>query len=145
MGFETWDIGWRSYRIDSMVYSLVLIRLFPRRLSSVVEQHFRKVEVPGSNPGGGSISNSIALQVFSVRIIFACSTFLQITLWWMRHDYISLNPLPLLFALGILLCNAGLSIFLLRKDTISSLILAVGTLYAQILVLVLMIASKSNF
>ena len=128
-----------------MVYSLVLIRLFPRRLSSVVEQHFRKVEVPGSNPGGGSISNSNALQVVSVRVIFACSILLQVVLWWMRYNFISLNPLPLLFALGILLCNAGLSVFLLRKDTVSSLILAVGTLYSQILVLVLMIASKSNF
>jgi hypothetical protein len=67
---------------------------------------------------------------------------LQVALWWTQHFYISFNPLPLFFGLGILICNAGLSIFLLRKDSVSCLILAVGTFYTQLLVFILMIASK---
>ena len=126
-----------------MIYSLVLHRLLPRRLSSVVEQHFRKVEVPGSNPGGGSNAVSTTSYTFSVRAIFAFSILIQLALWGLRISLISFNPLPIIFGLGILVCNGALSIFLLRKDGISSLILAIGTLYAQLLVLILLVASKS--
>ena len=84
-----------------------------------------------------------APYTLSVRVLFAFSILLQGMLWWLRVHSFSFNPLPILFALGILVCNGSLSVFLLRKDSISSLILAIGTLYAQLLVLILLIASKS--
>ena len=124
-----------------MVYSLVLTAF--RRLSSVVEQHFRKVEVPGSNPGGGSKLKHV-FYIGVVRWIIVFSIVIQIALWWIRSTYIDFNPLALTFGLGILVCNIALVVLLEKRDMISSLILSIGSGYVQLLLLILLIASRGN-
>ncbi len=127
-----------------MVYSQPHSDSPVRRLSSVVEQHFRKVEVPGSNPGGGSSQHPQQLHPNHVRILFLLSVVLQVSLWSLRASLVSLNPLPLVFALGMLLCNGLLQLFVLGANSIASLILGLGTAYVQLLVLILLVASRGS-
>lgn len=117
-----------------------------RRLSSVVEQHFRKVEVPGSNPGGGSKrSSGRKSYIHYVRVLFAVSIVLHLAIWWYRAELISFNPLPLLFGLGMLLLNLGLALFMLRRDTVVSTILGIASVFIQVCIGILLVVAQGGY
>ena len=117
-----------------------------RRLSSVVEQHFRKVEVPGSNPGGGS-NQMTDYRKYSlhVRLLFVASILLHLGIWWFRSELLTFNPLPLQFGLGMLLLNLLLAHFMLRRDVIVSMILATATLFIQVCIGILLVVAQGGY
>ncbi len=129
-----------------MVYSQPKVRSLLGRLSSVVEQHFRKVEVPGSNPGGGSKRSSKLTSYTSyVRAFFFAAIVLHLAIWWFRAELISFNPLPLFFGLGMLLLNFALAIFMLRRDTVVSTILAIAAVFIQVCLGILLVVAEGGY
>ncbi len=109
----------------------------------MVEQHFRKVKVPGSNPGGGSTDHPQDIRPAYTLVLAALSVLLHAALWALRSSYIAFNPLPIVFGLAILIANGLLQRFVLGPGSVASLILGTATAYIQLLLLVLLLASRA--
>lgn len=118
----------------------------------MVEQYFRKVEVSGSNPEGGSINLNMMNNKFikiirnkdldlSIWVFLGLSILTHIFLWILRSQLIFFNSAAIYVGLVILVLNFTLIFLYNSKDYLVGYILGFSAFLAQILLLILLIKS----